>query len=160
VSPIQPRQPQPAELQKRHRNLPHWTLKGSTYFLTFRLLNGELSVDERRLVLEHIRSKHGRYYDLLAAVVMPDHAHVLLQPIGETALDRILKGTKGVTARLINQRRGKRGSIWMDESFDRIIRDQSELDEKIAYIYNNPVKAGLATEGMQYEAIFINNPRR
>ncbi len=37
------------------RRLPHWTLPGSTYYVTFHLAVGELSPDERRIVLGHVR---------------------------------------------------------------------------------------------------------
>jgi putative transposase len=34
--------------------------------------------------------------------------------------------------------------IWHREYWDRYIRDQAHLDQAIAYIHQNPVKAGLA----------------
>lgn len=33
--------------------------------------------------------------------------------------------------------------FWQPESFDRLIRDANDLDQKIKYVLNNPVKAGL-----------------
>ena len=31
-------------------------------------------------------------------------------------------------------------AVWQDESFDRIVRDQAELNEKGRYILGNPFK--------------------
>jgi putative transposase len=59
------------------------------------------------------------------------------------------------SAKLINDSRGVRGQLWQDESFDRIIRDQPELDEKLRYVVNNPVKAELVKDGWDYEALYI-----
>jgi hypothetical protein len=42
----------------KRRNLPHWTLENSIYFVTFRLLKGELTSQEQQLLLQHIRSGH------------------------------------------------------------------------------------------------------
>ena len=43
----------------------------------------------------------------------------------------------------INRHRGSRGSIWQDERYDRIVRDEAEFLEKWQYIMNNPVKKEL-----------------
>lgn len=85
---------------------------------------------------------------------MPDHAHVLLKPKPGVSLARITKGIKGVSARLINKRRGTQGPLWQDESWDRIVRHQKELLEKIDYMLHNPVKAGLVEHADDYEASF------
>jgi putative transposase len=58
-------------------------------------------------------------------------------------LSKILQSIKGFTAREINKLRGTKGSLWLDESYDRIIRDYDEYLEKWQYIRHNPVRAGL-----------------
>jgi putative transposase len=143
-------------LEIRRRNLPHWTLEGSTYFITFRSLDSVLTADERRIVLEHLRSGDGKFYLLASAVVMPDHVHLPLHPKDGFTLPRIMKGIKGVSARLINQHRGAVGTVWQDESWDRIVRDAAEFDEKLQYMANNPLKAGLAEDISQYECWYCN----
>jgi REP element-mobilizing transposase RayT len=145
-----------AELKVRRRNLPHWTLEGSTYFVTFRTKSGTLSIDERKLTIEHLCSGHGRFYQLAAAVVMPDHVHMLLYPLPGYDLSRIMKGIKGVSARKINQLRQTSGTIWQDESWDRIVRDAAEFDEKLQYVGHNPIKAGLVTAIEEYDSWFCN----
>jgi putative transposase len=50
---------------------------------------------------------------------------------------------KGFSAREINDARGIKGTLWQDESFDRIVRDYDEYLEKWNYIRLNPVKNGL-----------------
>lgn len=138
------------------RRLPHWILPGSTYFVTFRLATGSLAAEERQLVLEHVKTGHGRFYNLAAVVVMPDHVHVLLKPLEGFARWRIVKGIKGVTARLLNQRRSTSGRIWQAESWDRIVRDAAEFEEKLEYMHDNPVKAGLVIEGSAYDGWYFN----
>jgi REP element-mobilizing transposase RayT len=132
------------------RHLPHWTIEGATYFVTFRTRSGKLSVDEQKITLEQLRQGHGKYYDLIAAVVMPDHVHVLLTPNDGHVLSRIMKGIKGVSARQVNRLRRSAGQVWQHESYDRIVRDERELHEKINYMLNNSVKQGLTDDPWEY----------
>ncbi|MHC4711860.1 MAG: REP-associated tyrosine transposase [Planctomycetota bacterium] len=133
------------------RRLPHLRMPGSVYFVTFRLAGGSLSDSERNTVLQRVMAGRGTFYALLGVVVMPNHVHMVLQPKDGVELSRIMKGLKGSTARLLNRVRGVRGSLWQDECFDRIIRDEEELAEKLNYMLNNPVSAGLVATAGEYE---------
>jgi putative transposase len=138
------------------RNLPHWQLPGSVYFITWRCLTGIiLSPAERYVTLGAIRHWHGIKWQLFTAVVMPDHVHILAQPLirptgGVFDLAEILHSIKRFSARKINQGRGIEGSLWQDERFDRIVRDEAEFLEKWQYIRNNPVKAALVSTPEEY----------
>jgi hypothetical protein len=135
-------------LKITRRRLPHWQLRGSTYYITFRVAGGILSPDEIQIVLSHIGSGDGKFYRLIAAIVMPDHTHAILRPVDAIDLTRIMKGIKGVTARLINQQRDTTAlSLWQDDSWDRILRDHDELTEKLNFMLNNPAEASLVENG-------------
>jgi REP element-mobilizing transposase RayT len=144
------------ELRISRRRLPHWKLEGSIYFVTFRLISGALTALERQVVLHHLRSGDPKFYTLIAAVVMPDHVHLLVKPNDGIDLSRVMKGSKGVSGRKINKLRGAHGNLWQDESYDRIVRDQEELDEKLQYMLMNPVKEGLVEEGWEYDGWYFN----
>jgi REP element-mobilizing transposase RayT len=144
------------DLQITRRHLPHWTISGAQYFITFRTKTGTLSLDEQVLTLEHIKSGHEKYYMLFAVVVMSDHVHLLLEPKEQYSLSEIMRGIKGVSARKINHLRNSTGAFWQDESFDRIIRDQKEFEEKLNYMYNNPLKSGLTNDPNLYHGWFCN----
>lgn len=149
---------QPSENTARRvtqRNLPHWTLEGATYFVTFRALI-ELTTSERDVVLRHILSDDGVTYDLIGIVVMPDHVHCVFKPREKNSLPEIMKRMKGVSAWKINQMRGISGStVWQDESFDRIIRNEQELHDTLAYMLNNPQKAGLVEQDSDYPHLYF-----
>jgi REP element-mobilizing transposase RayT len=141
------------------RNLPHWQLPGSTYFITFRLKSGIIIDDEKRIVLDAIKHFHTIRYLVTSTVVMPDHIHLILKPVvselkAEFSLSKILQGIKGFSAREINKARGAKGALWQDESFDRIARDYDEFLEKWNYIRNNPVKNGLCSYPEDYEFLW------
>jgi len=143
-------------LEINRRQLPHWRLRGATYLVTFRLSAGFLVEDEVLFVKQHIVSGHGRYYHLLAAQVMPDHVHLILRPSEDFPLSRIMKGIKGVTARRLNLVRGKKGSLWQDEYLDRILRNETELRQKLKYMLANPLKANLCKDPWTYPGWYLN----
>ncbi len=95
-------------------------------------------------MVERLLFKHGIEYDLGDWVVMPNHVHVLLQPLGEKPLYEILQPIKGVSARNINKMIGRAGTLWMEESFSHIVRSLEQLKKLQRYIQGNPLKAGLA----------------
>ena len=147
--------PDEPHLRVTRRRLPHWTIDGSIYFVTFRTVQGDLTPLERQIVFDQIVTGSGQYYRLFAAVVMPDHIHLVIQPNAEISLSRIMKGTKGASARKINVLRKQTGHVWQDESFDRIIRDDDEFMQKLEYIQNNPVTAGLVTASTAYPHLYL-----
>jgi REP element-mobilizing transposase RayT len=124
------------------RDLPHWRLLGSCYFLTFRLRRRQpsLGFEERTLVQETILARGGLDYALDAHVVMDDHVHALCRPLRNIPLEKILHSWKSVSAFKLQRSMGRRGAIWQREWFDRIVRDEAEWLEKIQYIAGNPLK--------------------
>jgi REP element-mobilizing transposase RayT len=144
------------ELKITQRHLPHWELSGSTYFVTFRLKDGVMNKEEQIIVLEHIKDGNGKFYTLIAVVVMPDHVHLLFIPKEGYTLSRIMKGIKGVSSHKINLKRKISGTIWQDESFDRIMRNEDELKEKINYMLYNPLKKGLTDNPENYYGWYYN----
>jgi len=130
------------ELIINRRRLPHWRLKGSVYFVTWNLQRGQpdLTESERELVTDIIRFKNKERYLLFAFVVMNDHVHVVLQPQGDESLDKILHTWKSFSANQMQKLHGRKGSIWLQEGFDRIIRDENELMEKCEYVLTNPIR--------------------
>ena len=89
------------------------------------------------------------------AMVLPDHVHLLAQPLprsaGETFdLAEIIHSVKSFSSQKINLLAGNSGSLWQDERYDRIVRDEEEFLEKWNYIRNNPLKDGLASQPEEY----------
>jgi hypothetical protein len=50
----------------------------------------------------------------------------------------------------------QKGPLWQDESYDRIIRDENDFHEKLQYMFNNPIKAGLTEDTENYHGWFFN----
>jgi REP element-mobilizing transposase RayT len=137
------------------RNLPHLERLNAVYFVTFRT-KGDLFLPRaaRSIALRHVLFENGRRIELHAAVIMPNHVHLLLtawenEHAEPYSLAEIMKGIKGTSAYKINRLLERRGQLWQDESFDRIMRSQ-EFEWKFNYICANPVDAGLRKRPKEY----------
>jgi putative transposase len=89
------------------------------------------------------------HYDLAAYAILSNHVHVLLLP--KIAPSRLLQSWKGVTARQANLILGRTGeTFWQAESYDHWVREEAEWKRIVAYIEDNPVKAGLVQHAEHY----------
>jgi len=98
-------------------------------------------------IFEEIRKSDAA--KIFAFVIMPDHLHLIVKPEKEP-LAKIMQKIKGKTSRLINQRESTNGGLWQKEYFERVIRDEKDLEEKYRYIIYNPVKNGLTETPEEY----------
>jgi REP element-mobilizing transposase RayT len=88
----------------------------------------------------------GRRYALHAWCVMPDHVHVLVTPLQDRTLDKILHSWKSFTANEVNKMLHRAGALWQQESFDHLVRSREAFERFEAYIESNPVAAGLCSD--------------
>jgi REP element-mobilizing transposase RayT len=143
------------------RRLPHYQKFGRTLFVTFCTLGrGALSPEARDVVLRHCLHDHSKRFFLHAAVIMPDHVHMLLTPLCDEhgwpyPLASILKLIKGTAARNVNQLLGCTGPVWQEESFDHVLRSGESFEEKLEYIRQNPVRRGLVEKPEDYRWLWV-----
>ncbi len=148
------------------RMLPHYQKAGRALFVTFcKLIPTPFTSDARTAILQHCLRDDDQRYQLHAAVVMPEHVHLLVTPLQDEegwsyGLPAILKAIKGTSARSINKLLGSDGPVWQEESFDHVLRSQESLEEKLEYIRQNPVRRGLAKKPEDYRWLWIEQRRR
>lgn len=81
---------------------------------------------------------------------MSNHVHTVIKPlpiegaarVTYHSLAAIMQSLKGYTAYEANKLLGRDGEFWAHESFDHWIRDHNGWRRTVAYVLNNPVKAG------------------
>ncbi|HEX2831400.1 MAG TPA: transposase [Thermoanaerobaculia bacterium] len=95
------------------------------------------------LIAQTIVHFDGERYRLDGWCVMPNHVHAIVTPFDGWPLAGIVRSWKGYSARMANRLLQRDGAFWQREYFDRIIRDEKDLAGCIAYVVENPVKAGL-----------------
>jgi REP element-mobilizing transposase RayT len=136
------------------RNLPHWELNGSTYFITIRVdanVGKPFSSPElASFMVSTLYRNDKSHYDLQAFVIMPDHLHIIIKPLFGKKLQEIKKILKGSSSYQINKMLNRTGKFWQTENFDHLIRDGLNLQQKWEYIKDNPVKAKLVSKPEDY----------
>ena len=98
-----------------------------------------------------------RRWDVLAGVVMPDHAHWIVAP----QLDREISVGDFANAfkRLLRKNLRDQKWEWQRGCFDRLLRSDENLRNEWIYVQDNPVRHGLVerAELWPYRFDFINN---
>ena len=139
------------------RQLPHLQCDYKQHFVTF-------CTDRRWVLPERVRSivlecclhHNGERFDLRVAVVVPDHVHMIFTPlVNQRAMEiyslaQIMDSVKGFSAHRVNEKLRRKGRVWQPESFDHVVRSSEGLDAKVAYLLENPVRAGLVEEWVHY----------
>jgi REP element-mobilizing transposase RayT len=145
-----------AQLKVTYRNLPHWELEGAVYFITFNTWEKlELTPAARQVVLNACKFFDRQRYQIFCLVVMPDHVHMLMQPLEKSdnkfwSLSSILHSMKSYSSKQIPKVMKHIGTVWQDERHDHIVRDEREFQVFWEYIRQNPVKAGLSVTPEEY----------
>ena len=105
----------------------------------------------RKIAEDAIRHFHTERFWQGDFVVMPNHVHARITPIGQFELDGILKSVKRFSSRNINEARGSTGNKgWQKESHDHIVRSLNQVRLHRRYVAENPTKAKLRTHEYSY----------
>jgi primosomal protein N' (replication factor Y) len=151
------------ELTARQRNLPHFEIPGRVYHITWRTHDKiALTPEARERTIQACRFWHGKKFKGFVACVMPDHVHLIIQPLpvhpeepGTVhSLSEILHNIKSFSAKEVNKAMKRTGFVWNDESYDRMIRSESDLHETWNYVWNNPRVIGLVGPTEDYPFIW------
>ena len=109
-----------------------------------------------KIVVDAWKHFDGKRYDLIAYVVMPNHVHLLIKTYAGFALSNVIHSWKSFTAHEINKylkqcgRDARAPKVWQNEYFDRVIRNDKHFIQALAYIHDNPVKAGLCSQAREW----------
>jgi len=95
------------------------------------------------LVQSSLMHGDGERYALAAWCVMPTHVHVVVEPLGDVALAKIVHRWKSFTAHEINKLEQRDGPLWRREYFDRFMRSSQQFEWTVGYVEANPVAARL-----------------
>ena len=98
----------------------------------------------RKHVEQALTKFDGHRLDLDCAVIMPNHVHLMLRPGADENVFKLIGGMKGASARACNIQLGRAPqAFWMEDSYNRTVRDYDELRAFRDYIRANPLKAHL-----------------
>ncbi len=101
----------------------------------------------------HHYANEGRY-DLHAFVIMPDHVHLLLTPAPEISLEKAMQFIKGGFSFQLKSKL----EVWTRSFNEHRIRTPQELQNHVAYIEQNPVRARLVEQARDYKFSSLSAP--
>lgn len=104
----------------------------------------------REVVTKSMHHFDGQRFILGDYVIMPNHVHVLITPLGSHKLETILAGWKRVSGHAILRLTAGPKPFWMSEDFDHAVRSERQLQHFQNYIAENPYKAKLRPGSWTY----------
>lgn len=130
-------------------------IEGACYFLTLTLQDRTqdwlvLHSDELRAALRRVM--YEQPFQLPAAVVLPDHLHLLMQLPGDTDYSSRVRRFKSFFVRALRDKgfpvtlneKGE-ANVWQRRFWEHVIRDEADFVAHVDYIHANPLKHGLVS---------------
>ena len=143
----------PNKYPKRIR-LKDFPYKGCyRYFITLRCYNRASHFANGNFVTKVLRilkktAEQKKFY-IWAYCFMPDHLHLLVEGKTEDAdMRRFVTTFKQKTAFWFNRPSGAR--LWQPNYYERVLRKDEATSAVARYIFENPVRKGIAKEYAQY----------
>jgi REP element-mobilizing transposase RayT len=96
-----------------------------------------------QLVANALAFFQGSRYNIHAWCVMPNHVHVVVEPLDDHELSKILHSWKSFSSHEMRKVIGGTGSIWHRESYDHIVRNERSYRRVVQYVLDNPLRANL-----------------
>jgi REP element-mobilizing transposase RayT len=138
------------------RTLPHtipqWVDERSSFFITiccaerYRNQLGHPDIGLRILSTVAFYHDHLKWHCRLF-LLMPDHVHGILCFPREPGMEATIKAWKGYVKRF-------HGVEWQADFFDHRLRDRFSLEEKVSYVLQNPVRAGLCARAEDWPFVY------
>src|SRR4051812_27822579 len=119
--------------------------KSIIYFVTL-CVDHHRSVLANERVFEAIKRTIAQLtrWNVLAGVVMRDHAHWIISPIEDRDLSA--GDFSNAFKRLLRKELGDQSWQWQRGCFDRLLRSDENLSATWIYVEDNPVRAGLVEQ--------------
>jgi putative transposase len=132
-------------LRRYHRS-------GNIYFITV------VTYRRKPILIDHfdllwrtiLRVEASSPYRLMAWVVLPDHLHLVVDPL-EANISALLQRIKmSFAASLRHRLEIDSGRTWQNRFWDHIIRNQDDFNRHVDYIHFNPVKHRMANSPLEW----------
>ena len=138
---------------------------GYSYYLTIVThQRNPILIENITLLRESFRvSKIQYHYRINEIVVLPDHLHMIITPNHASDYPHIVRTIKQYFSKYCDPKyyayleqsksRNKEGyrPVWQKKYYEHTIRDEEDFQEKVRYMYNNPVKHTLVDKAADWQ---------
>ncbi len=140
-------------------------IDGYSYFITIATHNrNPILIENIELLRKSFKISKDKYeYKIEAIVILPDHIHMIINPKNAKEYPHIIRTIKQYFSKHCEKHfyeniyqsnsRWREGykPIWQKKYYEHTIRNENDFQEKMAYIYYNPVKHKLIDDAMCWE---------
>ncbi|MDA2914527.1 transposase, partial [Acidobacteriia bacterium AH_259_A11_L15] len=132
--------------------LSDYRIPGAWYFLTVCCKDKKPHLarqEVRTLIVDIMRqAAQNHHVEIAAYTVLPDHLHLICSA-GQNGVVAFVRRLKGQAVAEMRRHYGK-AALWQQSFFDHKLRSEESLQEKCVYIWQNPVRRGLARTPQDY----------
>ncbi|HWR36866.1 MAG TPA: transposase [Clostridia bacterium] len=124
---------------------------GQTYFVTAQTWQRRplfLARPWASLFIETLLHYRPSAYLLHEFVLMPEHFHLLISPVG--TLEKSIQFIKGGFSFRAKRELGSNMEVWQKSFTDHRIRDDADYEKHVQYVYSNPVKRRLCNAAIEF----------
>ncbi len=128
---------------------------GAIYHVVARANRGEFILDSpssKEMFINVLKRAKEKYpFKLKHFCIMSNHIHLLIEPVSNTRLSKLMQWILSVFAVKINKYFGLKGHVWYDRFKSKIIKGCNQYITTFKYISNNPVKALMCDNSHDYK---------
>lgn len=154
-------------MAKPSRPSPPESIKADsrTFFVTTKSAFGAALLQSNRManlfadvLRAYMREAKFKVHDFF---VMRDHVHLLIRIGQDMSVEKAMQLIKGNFSFRAKRDFGLQGEIWQRGFSDVRVRDEESFRQHQKYIYENPVRAGMATRPEDYAhcSLFLRNAK-
>ncbi|HXH61996.1 MAG TPA: hypothetical protein VNI20_11640 [Fimbriimonadaceae bacterium] len=141
--------------------LPHWRADDVTYYVTFRHKR-PLEESERNALFRRLIGADGKRLEYVSLCILPEATEMMFTVCdapkgGKYELSDVVEKAKSKAGKDIIKHSGERWPPFYTESFDRIIRDESEYEDTFQKILESPVDSGLCEDPSDWPDLYVPN---
>jgi putative transposase len=111
----------------------------------------------KEMMLEIIKRAKKKYqFQIKNFCIMSNHIHLLIRPSSGENLSRIMQWILSVFAVCYNRIYGHHGHVWYDRFKSKVVESFRQFLRVFQYIMDNPVRAGIVKNSIDYPCSGIN----
>lgn len=111
-------------------------------------LTEEMKEKYKKLLKENIQKSNVK---LLSYCIMSNHSHMLMYASNPQEMSKLMQKINTSFARLYNRKNNRIGFVFRDRFSVQQIKNKQHLYNCLAYIHNNPIKAGIVKNPQDYK---------
>ena len=134
---------------------PRRIVIGANYHITSRINRQEhifQSNEVKEMFIKVVQRAKSKYsFSIKNFCIMGNHIHFILTPQEHDSLSDIMRWILSVFAQSYNKKYNLKGHVWYDRFKSRVIESFRQFINTFLYISNNPVKAGIVKNALDYQ---------